>query len=289
MRLHFKNLFLFFEITWKKSRLWYRFQIWALSPFSWRKKVAWLEAQKKYEQVIELCNRKRKHQSLLPEIYEIIGRNLRDLNRIDEALDHLTHAQRLNSPSPSLCYELGLIHFIRRNYSQARKAMETAIQKGYDTAPLRIHLGKVYYQMGMLDRAEYCFKRVLDLYPHEGSLYFLLGIVYKSKIEYQLAIDAFSNAVKFGSNQKEEHLGLAEIYTRLGYWDNAVREYEAILEFDPNNFIAHYFLGRIFEIQGLEEKAINEYIIANKIDPEDEDTKHKLTQLLASPVIVENR
>lgn len=288
MHLYLKKIFLLLELKCKQSKKWYRVKMILLSPFSWKKKVDLLESQKKYSQVIHLCHRKIKNQKLLPELYEIIGRNLRNLNKIDEARDNFRKAQQLKSNSPSLYYELGLIHFIKREYSYARNAMEKAIKKGYDTAPLRIHLGKVYYQMGMFDRAEDCFKRVLDVYPQEGSIYFLLGIVYKSKIEYQLAIEAFSNAVKYGSNQKEEHLGLAEIYTRLGYWDKAIREYEAILEYEPDNFVAHYFLGWIFEIQGFEDKAIREYIIANKINPDDEDTKLKLTQILATPVSIKN-
>jgi tetratricopeptide (TPR) repeat protein len=224
----------------------------------------------------------------LAEIYEIMGRNLRNLNRFDEAMNSFLYAKSiLKSASPSLNYEIGLIHFIKRDYPAARRLMETAVKMGYDTASLRIHLGKVYYQMGMLARAEDCFKRVLRAFPKEGSLYFLLGIVYKSSVEYHLAIEAFQNAIKYGSDQKEEHLGLAEIYTRMGYWKEAIQEYQRILEFENDNFIAHYFLGWIYEIQGWHDQAIQEYLLANKIDPNDEDTKQKLTNLLATPIAEE--
>jgi len=281
------------ELKWKKIRAFYILKLYVTYPFSRKSRIALLEYKKKYEDVIELCSRRAmkltdQQPALLAEIHEIIGRNLRNLNRFDDALNSFLYAQNtLQSKSPSLYYEIGLIHFIKRDYPAARRAMETAIKRGYDTASLRIHLGKVYYQMGMLTRAEDCFKRVLRVYPREGSLYFLLGIVYKSNIEYQLAIEAFQNAIKYGSDQKEEHLGLAEIYTRLGYWNKAIQEYKQILEFESDNFIAHYFLGWIYEIQGLEDKAIQEYLLANKIDPGDEDTKQKLTQLLASPVTEE--
>lgn len=291
--LLFRRFLLSLELRWKSIRTFYIFKLYLTYPFSWNSRIALLEYHKLYEDVIKLCYKRMDRKTDLPpeqlaRLYEIIGRNLRNLNRIEEAYNLFTYAlNNLKSKSPSLYYEIGLIHFIKRDYPAARQAMERAIKLGYDTASLRIHLGKVYYQMGMFTRAEDCFKRVLRIYPREGSLYFLLGIVYKSNVEYQLAIEAFKKAIKYGSDQKEEHLGLAEIYTRLGYWNEAIQEYKQILKFEPDNFIAHYFLGWIYEIQGHEDQAIQQYLCANKIDPEDEDTKKKLTHLLATPITEE--
>lgn len=291
--LLFRRALLSLELRWKKIRAFYIFKLYLAYPFSWKSRIALLEHKKRYEAAIELCYQKMNENDdlsheQLSELHEIIGRNLRNLNRFDEALNSFLYARNdLKSKSPSLSYEIGLIHFIKRDYPAARRSMEIAVKMGYDTASLRIHLGKTYYQMGMLTRAEDCFKRVLRVYPREGSIYFLLGIVYKSGVEYQQAIDAFKNAIKYGSDQKEEHLGLAEIYTRMGYWREAIQEYQRILEFEKDNFIAHYFLGWIYEIQGWTDEAIKEYLIANKIDPTDEDTKQKLTHLLATPIAEE--
>jgi len=288
--LLFKKFLISLELRWKRIRILYVIKLYLGFPFSWKKRIAWLEYRRRHEAVIHLCRQRiakigDESSEELALLYEIMGRNQRNLNKIEEAFQSLQYAQKnLHSKSPSLYYELGLIYFVQRNYSLAKYSMESAIKMGYDTALLRIHLGKIYYQMGMWSRAEDCFRRVLNIYPREGSLYFLLGIVYKSKMDYQLAIQAFKNAIRYGSDQKEEHLGLAEIYTRLGYWEEAMQEYKTILNFEPNNFIAHYFLGRIYEIQGREEEAIQEYLLANKSDPDDEDTKQKLTQLLAAPV-----
>ncbi len=291
--LLFRRFLLSLDLRWKKIRVPYILKLYLTYFFSWKSRIALKEYKKQYENAIQLCYHRmsktvNRQSEQLAEIYEIIGRNLRNLNRFDEALNSFLYARNnLKAKSPSLSYEIGLIHFIKRNYPSARQSLEAALRMGYDTASLRIHLGKVYYQMGMLSLAEECFKRVLRVYPREGSLYFLLGIVYKSNIEYQSAIDAFKSAIKYGSDQKEEHLGLAEIYTRLGYWNEAIQEYKQILKFDPDNFIAHYFLGWIYEIQGMDDEAIQEYLLANKIDPYDEDTKQKLTHLLATPIMEE--
>lgn len=289
LMLHIRRLVIIAIVEFRKSRLVHFFKLYVIYPFSWKQQVARLEFKKRYADAIELCYKKLKRAKqssakVTSEIYEYLGRNQRNLNYLDEAIGSFDAAQQLNSKSPSLPYEIGLIHFMRRDYAAARRSMELAVKRGYDTASLRIHLGKVYYQMGLYHRAEECFTRVLHVYPREGSIHFLLGIVYKSKVEYQLAIQAFQKAIQFGSDNKEEHLGLAEIYTRLGYWREAIQEYQRILEFEPENFIAHYFLGRIYEILGFEDNAIHEFIIANKISPDDEDTKQKLTHLLSTPL-----
>lgn len=290
--LIFRRFLLDAKLRYKRKRTLYIMRLYVRSLFSWRGRMELLEHHRKYHRVVMSCQhrvgRSGNSPAHLRELYEIWGRNLRNLDRFDEAMERLLFARdQLKSNSPSLWYELGLLYFIKKDYPSARRAMETALRMGYDTVSLRIHLGKIYYQMGMLNRAEECFKQVLRIYPREGSLYFLLGIVYKSNVEYHLAIEAFKNAIKYGSDQKEEHLGLAEIYTRLGYWREAIQEYKQILRFEEDNFIAHYFLGWIYEIQGREDEAIKEYLIANKIDPDDEDTKQKLIRLLASPVVKE--
>ena len=281
--LKVKKLFYYFILNLRKNVFLHLLSLKLMAPFSWKKRITLLEYQKKYPEIIDLCKKR------LPDnpgdaalLYELIARNLRNLNRPNEALKYIAKAREIESDPGSLDYEEGLIHFIKKDYSKARLFLENATKKGFDTAPLQIHLGKAYYQLGLSKRAEQCFRRVLKIYPKEGSIYFLLGIVLKNMNRYDEAKDAFLKAIQFGSDQKEEHLGLAEIYTRKGDLENAIKEYKHIIKIDPNSFVAHYFLGLIYEIQGNESQAIQELILANKINPDDEDTRLKLTRLLES-------
>ena len=267
----------------RQSMLFYRLSLWIVAPFSWRYRLAQLEVDEKYEDVIRIASKRLETDVVNTSfLHEALARNFRNLNQIDQAWYHLQEARKTGGVRPSLLYEEGLIYFLRRNYTLARQSLETALQQGHDTAPLQIHLGKVYYQLGLMDNAEHCFRKVLTLYPREGSVHFLLGMTLKNKGQYHEARDAFLSAIEYGSDHKEEHLGLAEIYTRQGQWDKAILEYQHIIHYDPDNFVSHYFLGLIYEMKGYENEAIQEYITANKINPEDEETKRRLTRLLAS-------
>lgn len=281
--LKVKKLFYSIFLSLRKNVFLYLLVLRVTAPFSWKKRISLLEYQKKYSESIDICKKR------LPNnpgdaafLYELIARNLRNLSRPNEALKYIAKAREFPNNSGSLDYEEGLIYFIKKDYSRARQFLESATKKGFDTAPLQIHLGKAYYQLGLSKRAEQSFRRVLKIFPKEGSIYFLLGIVLKNMSRYDEAKASFLKAIKFGSDQKEEHLGLAEIYTRKGDLENAIREYQYITKIDPDSFVAHYFLGLIYEIQGNESEAIRELIIANKINPDDEETRLKLTRLLES-------
>ncbi|MBD3290852.1 tetratricopeptide repeat protein [candidate division KSB1 bacterium] len=281
--LRVKKLFYKLFLSIRKNVYLYLLVLKVMAPFSWKKRIALLEYQKKYAEVIDTCKKRLPgNPQTAALLYEIIARNLRNLDRPQEALKYIKKAREIRSCSGSLDYEEGLIYFIKKDYSKARQFLESAIKNDFDTAPLQIHLGKAYYQLGLSRRAEQCFRRVLKIYPKEGSIHFLLGIVLKNMERLDEAEAAFQKAILYGSDQREEHLGLAEIYTRRGEMDKAINEYKHILRIDPNSFVAHYFLGLIYEIQGDESAAISELIIANKINPEDEDTKQKLTRLLES-------
>jgi tetratricopeptide (TPR) repeat protein len=266
----------------KKVRL-YQVILRTQAFFSWRYRIKFLEFYNLYGEAITLCYKKlQREKNRTPFLYVALARNLGNINRFDDALHAIKQAKDLNPYYAELYYQEGIIYFLKKRFFDARKSLEFANKLGYNAAPLFIHLGKIYYQLGLLDRAEKCFRRVINFYPEEGSIYFLLAVVLLNKMQLADAEIAFLKAIEFGSNQKEEHLGLAEIYTRRGDWEKAIFEYKYILRELPDCFVAHYFLGLIYDIQGKDSEAIEELIKANKINPHDEDTKGKLTQLLST-------
>ena len=281
--LQIRKTYYAIQLNFKKNVFIHHLSLKISAPFSWKQRIALLEFNNKYEQVIKLCKKRiKKDNKNKSFLNEVIARNYRNLNKIDEAFKYLDKAKDGDYNLGSIHYEHGLICFIKGDYLKAKKSLEYAIKEGYDSVPLQIHLGKIYYKLNLLDKAELCFRKVLNIYTKEGSIHFLMGVVLKNKKKYAEAETAFLRAIEYGSDHKEEHLGLAEIYTRSGNWVKAIREYKHISQIDPKSFVAHYFLGLIYEIQGRDSEAIKELIIANKIKPDDEDTKEKLTKLLES-------
>ena len=83
--LRFKKYLYLILLNIRKNIFLYHLTLRLSTPFSWYKRIALLEFNKRHEKVLELCF-KRLEQHQEPYLYEIIVRNLRYLNRIEEAL-----------------------------------------------------------------------------------------------------------------------------------------------------------------------------------------------------------
>jgi Flp pilus assembly protein TadD len=68
-----------------------------------------------------------------------------------------------------------------------------------------------------------------------------------------------------GKASIREALGIA--YFRMGRWDEAEREFRALLELSPTDDYAHYALGRVLEQQGRHQEANGHYKLASSMSP----------------------
>ena len=62
-----------------------------------------------------------------------------------------------------------------------------------------------------------------------------------------------------------EALGIA--YFRMARWDEAEREFRALLELSPTDDYGHYALGRVLEKQGRHQEANGHYKLASSLSP----------------------
>jgi Flp pilus assembly protein TadD len=74
-----------------------------------------------------------------------------------------------------------------------------------------------------------------------------------------------------------EALGIA--YFRIQRYDEAEREFRAMLELAPADDYAHYALGRCLEKRGLEQEANGHYKLANSLRPGSEQYASRIRDL----------
>jgi Bacterial transcriptional activator domain. len=75
-----------------------------------------------------------------------------------------------------------------------------------------------------------------------------------------------------------EALGIA--YFRIGRWEDAEREFRAIVEeLSPTDDYAHYALGRALERQGRTAEANGHYKLARSMDPSSEQYAARILDL----------
>ena len=74
-----------------------------------------------------------------------------------------------------------------------------------------------------------------------------------------------------------ERLGIA--YFRLGRWDEAEREFRALLDIQPNDDYGHYALGRCLEKQGHAREANGHYKLASSLRPASRQYRARIKNL----------
>jgi len=74
-----------------------------------------------------------------------------------------------------------------------------------------------------------------------------------------------------------EALGIA--YFRIHRYDEAEREFRAMLELAPTDDYAHYALGRCLEKQGKDREANGHYKLASSLRPGKADYESRIKQL----------
>ena len=74
-----------------------------------------------------------------------------------------------------------------------------------------------------------------------------------------------------------EALGIA--YFRTQRWDEAEREFRAMLELAPTDDYAHYALGRCLEKQGREREANAHYKLASSLRPSSNQYRARIRDL----------
>jgi Flp pilus assembly protein TadD len=74
-----------------------------------------------------------------------------------------------------------------------------------------------------------------------------------------------------------EALGIA--YFRLRRWEEAEREFRAVLDISPTDDYAHYALGRVLEKQGRDAEANGHYKLASSMNPANDTYAARIREL----------
>ncbi|NIM15823.1 MAG: tetratricopeptide repeat protein [Candidatus Aminicenantes bacterium] len=240
-----------------------------------------LRKKRKYRRAVEEC---RKATELKPEYadaYYNMGFAFQRLGRYEKAIDAYRKALKYG---PDLAYvhvDLGDVLYRKKRYEEAIKAYENAIQinpKKYGHAYKRME--KVYKKMGRLDKAEAVSKKAAKMLQDPDS-FCNIGNNHLQDGEYEEAIEAFRNAIKYDSNHVDAYIGLASALSGAGRYDEAVNAYNKVITTQPDNSDAHMGLGIALSELGRYDEALEAYKKAIAIQPEpDADTYNRMGYIL---------
>lgn len=189
---------------------------------------------------------------------------------INEAINSLRLAS-YSAPEklkPQIYYMLGKAYFHKDSSSAyyyyadlTVYYLNKAVEGGFTAPDIAEYLGLSYAQLSMTEQSIAAFTEALG-YGESDILLLAIAEQYvkdnqeDKALQYLYRLRAFSDDEQY---QIKAGLLLADIYTNEEKYDEAMTEYQTILEKNPENADAYYGIGIIYEMMGDMAKARAEW------------------------------
>ena len=162
-------------------------------------------------------NHVRAHVQLALAFSEQYGRDsTRHADRLDEALDILEAAQRLDANSAQVHNAMGIIQYQSESFESAQTSFERAISLAQAAdfsnsalSTMNVNLGNSLRELGDLERARTAFRRAIALNPANASAHNNLGQVYYALGDCKNAVYELTQAVNLNPGSTDAAANLA--------------------------------------------------------------------------------
>lgn len=215
-----------------------------------------------------------------------VGLNLADLDRHDEAIEHLVPLLEATPDDRRAYLALGGVYASQKKFAEAAEVYERAIARIETPEPADWNL---YYQRGIAyertkqwEKAEPNFHQALELFPDHPQVLNYLGYSWVDmgiNLEEGLALIKRAVELRPSDGYIVDSLGWA--YYRLERYDEAVTELERAVSLMPADPVLNDHLGDAYWKVGRRLEARFQWSHARDLDPEEdllEDIERKLRE-----------
>lgn len=213
-----------------------------------------------------------------------LGLNLADLERYDEAIEHLKAALDEDPDDIRAYLALGGVYARQENYRAAADLYEEAVSRIDE--PTREEWN-VFYQRGIAyerlkewDKAEPNFRKALELFPDQPQVLNYLGYSWVDmNVNLEEGLDMIRRAVEIRPSDGYIVDSLGWAYYRLGRYDEAVKELERAVGLMPADPVLNDHLGDAYWRVGRKLEATFQWRHALSLEPDDNvkaDAERKL-------------
>jgi tetratricopeptide (TPR) repeat protein len=201
------------------------------------------------------------------------GLNLADLERYEEAEEHLANVLELAPDDFRAYLALGGVYSAQEKYREAADLYDRAVARIDE--PAREHWN-IYYQRGIAyerlkewPKAEPNFKQALELFPDQPQVLNYLGYSWVDmNMNLDEGLDLIKRAVELRPSDGYIVDSLGWAYYRLGRYEEAVTELERAVGLMPSDPILNDHLGDAYWRVGRKLEASFQWSHAKSLDPE---------------------
>lgn len=145
--------------------------------------------------------------------------------------------------------------------------LKLAIQKTPNDPALYYNLGRLYLSALQFDYAMASYAQALKLAPNHPQVLLQLGNTAFAANQYESAADYFRQCLQTSPNNPAAHYNLGNAFRELGKLQEAIACYQQTLALTPNDADTHNNLGNVYRELGQLDKAVNCYQKALSCNP----------------------
>ena len=155
---------------------------------------------------------------------------LRQRGRFDEAQSICESLLQRHPDYAGALHTLGLISGDKENHEQALNYLVRAAMLNPQNWMTLTALSGVYLRLGAVEMAKQTIERARLIEPEHGSLLLLQGDIFREDREYELARDAYRQALSIDPNLVAAGMGLGWCLADLGEYRQAAEIFERLVE-----------------------------------------------------------
>jgi tetratricopeptide (TPR) repeat protein len=165
-----------------------------------------------------------------------LGMILRHLGRLDEALNRLNHATKLQPPFPPAFLEYGSLLLQLRRHDDAIAALERGLAIAPNFSEILVHLGGAYAARGERNRATEFFARGIASLPSDPSTIFDYACLMKNSCCFTQAAELFRRVLVVDPSDSLARLALGICLIEIGQTELGLDNLSAASKTSPKMF-----------------------------------------------------
>lgn len=200
------------------------------------------------------------------DLYSRIAKILTENKMLESAAKYLEKALKIQPESTEIFLSLFETYYKQDQLDKAEAITKQIIEQTENKAELYSLLGTLYRVQGKIDEAIAVYNKSISLKPEELETYIKLISLYLQTEQFERAQQIITQAEEAFSkeNPVDLYYNLAVVYERWGFFDEAIKYIETLLNIKPEYLPGYSELAHIYNIKRDYKKAVEVFTNARQ-------------------------
>jgi tetratricopeptide (TPR) repeat protein len=183
------------------------------------------------------------------------------------AVDYYRSALELNIYHKEVNYNLGLVYMELENYNEAVEQFRKVLDLYPDDYSVYDALIEAMILSGDQKPIEKYVKKLIEFRSDDADIYSRIADIYANNGNKVKALEYFNKALKKAPHNASYYANIGTIYSQMGKLDDSIRHFEIACKYDKKNSLYLTWLAFLYQLTGKMKKAIELFHKAVNYDP----------------------